>query len=158
MNKFLLGALNGLLVLTSMIVLALCIFVLPNMADVTVELFPEADYLKYPILVGIYLTCIPFYAGIFQTFKLLNLIQKESAFTEKAAKSLGIISYCAGAVIAAYIAGTLYLGLQNALPPGVIMLGFTIIFTSFVIALFALVLKLLLIKVIAIKKENDLVI
>lgn len=158
MSKWLIGTLKASLVIVSIIILMLCIFWLPYMARHTVELFPEVAYLKYPILFGIYLTCIPFYIGIFETFKLLRLIEKEDAFTEDASKSLRVITLSAICVVALYIMGIVYLDIENTLPPGLALLGLTIIFAAFIIAVFAAVLKALLMKVIKIKNENDLTI
>ncbi len=158
MNRWLLNMLKGSIILIGIVVLFLCIFWLPNMARLSVETFPEVAYLKYPILFGIYLTCIPFYIGIFHTFKLLRLIDKENAFTEEACESLRIISFSTIAVIAFYFIGIIYLSREDALPPGLGLLGIVIIFASFVIAIFASVLRGLLTKVIEIKNENDLTI
>src|SRR5699024_12426137 len=128
------------------------------MARISVETFPEVAYLKYPILLGIYFTCVPFYIGIFHTFKLLKLVDKENAFTEDACKSLRIISFSTMAVIVFYFAGIIYLNREDALPPGLALIGIAIIFASFVIAIFASVLRGLLMRDIEIKNENDLTI
>lgn len=158
MNKWLIVLLKACVIIISIIVLALSIFWLPYMARTTVELFPEVAYLKYPILFGIYITCIPFYIGIFHTLKLLSFIDKEYTFTEDACKSLGVITFSAVCVVIIYIIGIFYLGVENALPPGIALLGIIIIFASFIIGVFATVLKVLLMKVIEIKNENDLTI
>lgn len=93
MNRWMINVLKGSIILIGIIVLLLSIFWLPEMARISVETFPEVAYLKYPILLGIYFTCVPFYVGIFHTFKLLKLVDKENAFTEDACKSLRIISF-----------------------------------------------------------------
>lgn len=158
MNKWLLVLLKACVIIISITVLALSILWLPYMAKTTVELFPEVAYLKYPILFGIYMTCIPFYIGIFHTLKLLRFIDKEHTFTEDACKSLRVITFSAVGVVILYIIGIFYLEVENALPPGIALLGIIIIFASFIIGVFAAVLKVLLTKVIEIKNENDLTI
>ena len=50
--------------------LALDLFWLPSMAKLSVEFSLEVAYLKYPVLLGIYLTCI------LHTLKILRLIEK----------------------------------------------------------------------------------
>jgi predicted MFS family arabinose efflux permease len=152
------NALKMSIALVGVIVLLLCIFWLPKMAKISAEMFPEVSYLKYPVLFGIYFTCIPFYIGIFHTFKLLKLIDKKNAFTKEACKSLRVIVFSAIGVIVFYTAGIIYLNKEAALPPGLGLVGIAIIFASFVIAVFASVLKELLMKVIEIKNENDLTI
>ncbi|WP_346889682.1 hypothetical protein [Clostridium sp. UBA1056] len=49
---------------------SLDLFWLPSMAKLSVEFSLEVAYLKYPVLLGIYLTCI------LHTLKVLRLIGK----------------------------------------------------------------------------------
>lgn len=158
MKKWMLNALKISIALVSIIILLLCIFWLPYMANISAETYPEVAYLKYPILLGIYFSCLPFYIGVFHTFKLLKLIDKEKAFTERACKSLRYITFSAIVIIAFYTIGFIYLKAEDALPPILGLLGTAIIFTSFIIGVFASVLRGLLMKVVEIKNENDLTI
>lgn len=41
-------------------VLALCIFLIPEIASYTTEVYPDITYLKYFVLIGLYITVIPF--------------------------------------------------------------------------------------------------
>ena len=50
-------------------VLALCIFVLPEIANYAAELYPDIAYLKYLVLIDLYASAIPFY---FACIRLLN--------------------------------------------------------------------------------------
>ncbi len=52
--------------------------------------------------------------------------------------------------------GAVYLFSQNALHPGIAIIGLTIIFTSVIIAVFPAVLQKLLKNALDIKSENDL--
>ncbi|WP_408629722.1 DUF2975 domain-containing protein [Alkaliphilus flagellatus] len=54
-----------------------------------------------------------------------------------------------------YIIGIFYLSIENALPPGLFLLGLIIILVAFIISIFVAVLKALLIKVVETKNEND---
>ncbi|QUH19253.1 DUF2975 domain-containing protein [Alkaliphilus sp. B6464] len=155
MKRWMLNVLRMYITFIGIVILLLCIFWLPDMARISAELNPEVAYLKYPILIGIYLTCIPFYLAIFKTFKLVKLIGKDGAFTEDACKSLRVITLCAISVIVLYIIGIFYLSIENALPPGLFLLGLIIILVASIISIFAAVLKALLIKVVEIKNEND---
>lgn len=156
MKKWMVKALKISIVLVGIIILLLCIFWLPNVAKSFAENDPEYAYLRYPALIGLYITGIPFYLGIFHTFKLLNLIQKNGAFTEKACKSLGAISIYALSEIVLYIMGMIFLKINNAEQPGIFLLGIIIMFTAFIIYVFTSILKGLLMKVVKIKNENDL--
>lgn len=156
MKKWMVKALKFSILFIGFIILLLCVFWLPNVARYFAEYAPEYAYLRYPALIGLYITGIPFYLGIFHTFKLLNLIEKDGAFTEEACKSLGSISIYALVEIALYIMGIVFLMYNDASQPGIILLGITIIFTAFIIYIFASILKGLLMKVVEIKNENDL--
>lgn len=155
MNKFGVNSLRVSVAVVALIILLLCIFWLPYMARISAEQNVELAYLRYPVLFGMYITTIPFYLGIFHTFKLLSLISKNTAFTEKAYKSLAKINRYTIIEIVLYFIGMIFLALSKALHPGVFILGSVIIFACFIISVFASVLKALLTKVIEIKNEND---
>lgn len=139
-------------------VLTLCIFLLPGLAKDTAEMNPEYAYLRFPVLIGVNITAIPFFLALFQTFKLLNYIESENAFSNRSVMSLSQIKNYAFLIIALYVTGLILLVLQNALHPGVAIIGFVIIFATLVILFFAAVLQKLLRSVLEIKAENDLTI
>jgi hypothetical protein len=133
-------------------VLALCVFVLPLgiMTDVT--------GLYRPILVGMYVPAIPFFFALFQSWKLLNYIDTDSAFSSLSVAALSRIKHSGLAISALYTLGLPYIfhaaDMDDA--PGVILIGLVIIFASLVIAVFAGLLQKLLQSAIRIKEENDL--
>lgn len=137
-------------------VLVLCIFWLPWLANDTAEMFSEFAYLQYPVLIGLYVTAIPFFLALYQALKLLNYIENNNAFSELSVKVLKYIKYCAITISILYVIGTIFFMSQNALHPGIAIIGFTIIFTSIVIAVFTEVLQKLLKNALDIKSENDL--
>ena len=139
-------------------VLALCIFLVPEIANYAVELYPDMTYLKYLVLIGLYVTAIPFYFALYQAFKLLNYIDKNKAFSDLSVKALNTIKYCAITISILYVADLplFYLIGDKDDAPGVILLGLVIIFASMVIAVFAAVLQKILKEAIDIKSENDL--
>ena len=139
-------------------ILALCIFVVPVIANFAAELYPEMGYIKYLILIDMYAAAIPFYFALYQTFKLLNLIDKENAFSKRSVTALKNIKYCAALISGLYVLGMplYYLLAERDDAPGIIVIGLVLIFASFVIAVFAAVLEKLLTSAIEMKKENDL--
>jgi hypothetical protein len=137
-------------------VLALCIFWLPWLANNTAEMFPEFADLQYPVLIGLYVTSIPFFFALYQALKILKYIEDNTAFSELSVKALNDIKYCAIIISILYVIGAIFLISQNALHPGIVMIGFIIIFSSSVIAVFAAVLQKLLKSALDIKSENDL--
>lgn len=74
--------LKAAVVLIGIPVLALCIFVVPEIANFTAELYPDSAYLKYLVLTDLYATAIPFYFALYQTFKLLSYIDQNNAFSD----------------------------------------------------------------------------
>lgn len=142
--------------LIGIIVLALAIFYLPRLANDTAEMYPEFAYLKFPVLFGLYITVIPFVFAIYQALKLLTYIDHNHAFSEMSVTSLKYIQYCAIMISIIYVIGMIYFLSQHALHPGIAIIGFTIMFSSLVIAVFAMVLQKLLRNALDIKAENDL--
>lgn len=139
-------------------VLALCIFLVPEIGNFAAELYPEIAYLKFLVLIDLYAAAIPFYLALFQAFKLLSYIDKNKAFSEFSVKALKNIKKCAIAISTLFVVGMplFYLMAERDDAPGIILLGMVIIFASMVIAVFAAVLQRLLKEAIDIKSENDL--
>ncbi|WP_050180684.1 DUF2975 domain-containing protein [Domibacillus robiginosus] len=141
-------------------ILALCIFVVPEIAEFAAELYPEMAYIKYLVFIDLYAAAIPFYFALYQAFTLLHYIDKNKAFSELSVKALKKIKYCAIAISTVYVAGMplFYLMAERDDAPGIILIGLVIIFASMVIAVFAAVLQKLLQEAIDIKSENDSII
>lgn len=139
-----------------LVVLLLCVFYLPWLAENISKHNPEQSYLKYPLLIGIYFTTVPFYLALFEGFRLLVYIEREHAFSQQSVISLNHIKLCAIAIAVLYGIGSLALFTINLLVPILILLGGTILFASASIAIFAAVLQELLRTALEIKSENDL--
>ncbi|XSD74025.1 DUF2975 domain-containing protein [Bacillus subtilis] len=146
------------LVLIGIPILALCIFLVPKIANYSAELFPNIAYIKYIVFIYLYVTAIPFYFALYQAFKLLSYIDKNKAFSGLSVRALKNIKYCAVTISIFYAAGmpVFYLMAEIDDAPGIIVIGLIIIFASMVIAVFAAVLQKLLKEAIDIKSENDL--
>jgi purine-cytosine permease-like protein len=139
-------------------VLALCIFLVPEIADYAGELYPTLSFIKYLVFLDLYGAAIPFYFALYQAFKLLNYIDKNNAFSQLSVNALKKIKYSAVTISILYVLGMpiFYLIGEIDDAPGVILLGMVMIFASMVIAVFAAVLQRLLQEAINIKSENDL--
>lgn len=150
--------LKAAVILIGIPVLALCIFLVPKIANFAAELYPVHTYLKYLVLIDLYATAIPFYFALYQAFKLLSYIDKNKAFSELSVRVLKNIKYCAITISSLYVVGMplFYLIAEKDDAPGIIIIGMVMIFTSMVIAVFAAVLQKLLQEAIDIKSENDL--
>ena len=145
-------------ILIGLPVLALCLFVVPKIAEFAAELYPNITLMKYFIFIDLYLAAIPFYFALFQAFKLLSYIDKNIAFSELSVNALKKIKFSAIAISVLYVLGLplFYLIANMDDAPGIIVIGLVLIFASMVIAVFAAVLEMLLKEAIDIKSENDL--
>ncbi|EGG35619.1 MULTISPECIES: DUF2975 domain-containing protein [Paenibacillus] len=141
-------------------ILALCIFLVPEIANFAAELYPDMSYIKYLVFIDFYAAAIPFYYALYQAFKLLSYIDKNKAFSEWSVRALKSIKYCAITISSLFVVGLplFYLVAEKDDAPGIILIGLILIFASMVIAVFAAVLQRLLQEAIDIKSENDLII
>lgn len=139
-------------------VLAMCIFGLFWLAKNPVN--PDYAHILYPILIGIFVSAIPFFVALYQVLRLLSYIGKNKAFSKISIKALKNIKYCAITISTLYVVMMpfVYLVAEKDDAPGLIIIGMVPIFASMVIAVFAAVLQRLLQDAIDIKSENDLTI
>lgn len=133
--------LRAVLVLAGALVLALSIFALPSLVMEAAAHLPT--YLVYPAFIGLYLTTIPFFFALYQAFKILGYIDKNTGLSDHSVKAFKLIKYCAVAISALYLAGiplVAYLAeLDDA--PGAMLFAFGIIALPLVVAAFAGVLQ-----------------
>ncbi|MFS0838766.1 DUF2975 domain-containing protein [Paenibacillus sp. 1P03SA] len=150
--------LKAALILIGIPVLAMCIFLVPEIGKFAAELYPDHSYIKYLVLLDLYAAVIPFYLALYQAFKLLSYIDKNKAFSELSVRALKNIKYCAVTFSGLFVAGMplFYLMAEVDDAPGIIVIGLVMIFASMVVAVFAAVLQKLLKEAIDIKSENDL--
>lgn len=139
-------------------VLALCIFLVPEIANVAVKLLPEFAFINYFVFIVFDASAIPFYFALYQAFKLLRYIDKNNAFSELSVKALMKIKYSAItiSILHVLVCPLFYIYAEIDDAPGVILVGLIVPFASVVIAVFAAVLQKLLQEAIDIKSENDL--
>lgn len=141
-----------IVLLMGITVLAVCIFVLPSGIITT-------HWNGYrPILLGMYLPAIPFFFALLQTWKLLNYIDQNKAFSTVSIKALNKIKYCAIIISGLYAVGLpyIYIVAEQDDAPGVILIGLTFTFAPLIIAVFAAILQKMFQNAINIKSENEL--
>ncbi|PZM62156.1 DUF2975 domain-containing protein [Paenibacillus dendritiformis] len=136
--------------------LILCIFWLPGFVTSRAAENPDVVPLKYPALIVVYTTAIPFYVALFHSLKLLHYIERKNAFSECAVASLKHIKQCAVAIAIVYVIAGVFLGMQDILFTSIAVTGGVIIFAASTVAIFAAVLQELLTHALEIKSENDL--
>lgn len=149
------------LIIIAIPVLALCIYLLPQIAIVAFEEAGNGATLGY-IVIGIltvmYISAIPFYTALYQAFKLLNYIDTNQAFSQISVNALRKIKNCAKTICVLYgvLLPFVFVVAQWDDAPGLVLIGMVIVGASLVIAVFAAVLQRLLQEAIDIKTENDL--
>lgn len=144
-------------------VLAMCLFLLPQIANEANEAIKKGSdlaYVVYGILAIMYLSVIPFYFALYQSFKLLSYIDKNEAFSELSVGALKKIKNAAIVISVLYTIALpfVYMMAEVDDAPGLIIVGMIPIFASIVIAVFAAVLQRLLKEALDIKEENDLIV
>ncbi|WP_033542884.1 DUF2975 domain-containing protein [Planococcus sp. CAU13] len=152
--------LKAVLLFVTGVALTLCIFGLPGMAAMDAKLHPETAYLQYPFLIAAYIFFTPFFIALYQTFRLLTLIDQGKAFSDVSLKALKTIRNCALAIIVFIVLGELA---TVALIRGedithIITLGVLITIGSAAVALFASLLQKLVRDAMRLKSENDLIV
>jgi len=137
MKQILTIFLRGVIIVVGLVVLAICIFALPNIIG-SIEL-DGYD----PILLGIYLSTIPFFIAIYQSLKLLNYIDKNKVFSDLSIKALKTIRYCAITISALYIIGMPYIFkvADKDDAPGVVAIGLFFALVPIVIAVLTTILQ-----------------
>jgi len=117
----------------------------------------EVGYYR-PILIGMCVTSIPFFFGLYQALKLLGYIDKNKAFSDLSVNALKKIKFSAVTISVMYVLGMpfiYYVGEKDD-APGVILIGLVLVAAPIVVAVFAAILQKLLRSAINIKLENDL--
>lgn len=144
--------LKGVVFLIGALVLGICIFILP------VGIMTDRVGYYRPILFGLYVPAIPFFFALYQSIKLLGYIDQNIAFSDLSVKALKYIRNCAVLISTMFAIGMPYIfsAADRDDAPGIVLVGFIIIFASTVIAVFAAVLQRLLQNAIDIKSENEL--
>lgn len=139
-------------------ILAMCIFLVPEIGNVAAKLLPEFAFIKYLVFIIFYASAVPFYFALYQAFNLLRYIDKNKAFSQISVIALKKIKNCAITIssLQVLVLPLFYLFAEKDDAPGVIFVGLVVPFASMVIAVFAAVLQKLLKEAIDIKSENDL--
>ena len=115
-------------------------------------------YLKDPFLALVYAGSIPFFAALYQAFKVLKYAGQNKVFSPQAVKALQTIKYCALAIIGFVAVEEIFIMLNHGSddPAGGVFMGILITFGSIVIATAAAVFEKTLQSAVDMKSENDL--
>lgn len=139
------------ILLIGIAVLAFCTFLL------YISVSSEEVGAYRPVLIGMCVTSIPFFFGLYQALKLLGYIDKNKAFSALSVNALKKIKFSAIVISVLYAAGMpyVYYVAEKDDAPGVILMGLVLVAAPIVVAVFAAILQKLLQSAINIKLEND---
>src|SRR4051812_6524647 len=117
--------LRAAVILIGIPILAMCIFVVPGIADFAAELYPEYTAIQYLVMIDLYAAALPFFFALFQAFKLLNYIDTNEAFSELSVQALKKIKYCAITISGLFVVGMplFYLMAERDDAPGIVVIG-----------------------------------
>ena len=113
-----------------------------------------------PFILYLYIASIPFFVGLYQLFKLLNLIDANNTFSQAAVTTLKNTKLASLSFVGFIICALVYIRFfaHGDDPAGPTTLGILVSFAAVVIATVAAVFQNLLQSAIDIKSENDLTI
>lgn len=141
-------------------VAALSVLLLPWIARDAAQSSIRMAYVIYGILILMYISVVPFFAALYQGFRLLGYIDSNKAFSELSLKSIQKIRSCAAAISIIYLFAMplFYIVAEIDDAPGVILLGMIFVFAPLTVTVFAAILKKLLKNAIDLKNDNELTI
>ncbi len=104
-----------------------------------------------------FMASIPFFAALYQAFKLLGYVGQNKVFSHEAVKALRTMKYCALAIIGFVALSVIFMisGDRDDRPAGVFM-RILVTFPSILVATAAAMFEQILQKAVDIKSENDL--
>ncbi len=93
-------------------------------------------YFKDPFLALVYIGSIPFFAALYQAFKVLGYVRQNKVFSQAAVRALRTIKYCAMATIGFVVMEEIFIIVNhgNDDAAGGIVVGLLIMFGSIVAA------------------------
>lgn len=161
MKKSLTIVTKGIVYLMGTAVIMVCAILLPELAreEAVGKVNPPT---AFPFLIGAWVLSIPIFIALYQTLKLVSLIDENKTFSIQSVKALQTIKYCSMAFGILIVAGvTVVIILARSINPTedvtpIFTLGFIFTFASSLVATFFAVLERLLMDAIIIKSENDL--
>src|SRR5690349_15647585 len=131
----------------------------PHVEGKNAHATPFEIYFKDPFLAYAYVASIPFFAALYQAFKVLGYAGQNRIFTQEAVNALRTIKFCAMAMIGFVALSVIFMigGDKDDRPAGLFM-RILITFPSIIVATAAAMFERILQKAVDMKSENDLTI
>ena len=160
-NKSSTMLLKTTLVFMGLIVLALTVFALPNLYKGALAEFPYAPNAILGIVIVLYAVAAPYFFVLWQSWKLLALIDQNrgfSIFSVIAFRNIKYASLIGGLLLMIGFVPLLYPIAEEDDAPGLLIYGFLFGCIPFVVSVFASVLEKLFQNALDMKSENELTI
>ena len=127
--------LKAAVILIGLLVTALLIFVLPLIAEDAAASSLKMAYVLYAILAIMYISSVPFFALLFQIFKVLNHVQAEEFFSKSTLNALNKIKRYGYTISFLYLLALPLFFIVGEVDdaPGVILIGMFFLFASLVL-------------------------
>ena len=128
----------------------------PHLEGRNAHATPFEIYFKDPFLAYAYVASIPFFAALFQAFKVLGYTRQNKVFSQAAVKSLRTIKVCAIAIIGFVAGAEVFIMVHSSDDrAGGVFMGILITFGSIVIATAAAMFERILQNAVDTKSAND---
>ena len=129
----------------------------PHLEGRNAHATPFEIYFKDPFLAYVYVASIPFFAALYQAFKVLGYAGQNTVFSQEAVNALRTIKYCALAIIGFVAVSVVFMIFadDDDRPAGVFM-RILVAFPSIVVAAAAAMSQRILQNAVDMKSENDL--
>lgn len=150
--------LKGVIYTFAIIATFAAIYLLPTFAKPIALRNPEYAFYKWPILIFLYATLLPFTMILIKGHEILNLLDHKKAFSEKTLKALLSIEHYAAIIAIWYAIGILLLLVLKLAHPYAMIVCAIVIFTGIAFSFFSRLLRQILAEALAMKNENDLTI
>jgi hypothetical protein len=114
-------------------------------------------YFKDPFLAYAYIAAVPFFAALYQAFKVLGYAGRNEVFSPAAVKALRTMKYCALAILGFVAVSVVFMMFEDGddWPAGV-FLRILVGFPSIVVATAAAMFERMLQNAVDLKSEHDL--
>ena len=129
----------------------------PHLEGRNAHATPFEIYFKDPFLAYAYVASIPFFAALYQAFKVLGYARQNKIFSQAAVNALRTIKLCAIAIIGFVAGAEVFIMVHTSDDrAGGVAMGILITFGSIIIAAAAATFEWILQNAVDMKSENDL--
>jgi DUF2975 family protein len=156
MNRSSAAFLQTVIVLIGVGALALMLWE-PHLEGRNAHATPFEIYFKDPFLGYAYVASIPFFAALYQAFKVLGYARQNKVFSQAAVNALRTIKFCAIALVGFVAGAEVFIMLHNSDDrAGGVFMGIVVAFGAVIIATAAATFQRILQNAVDLKSENDL--